>query len=99
MFGIDVPRLRRELAGSDKMPLDFNGEWFGHPCYHRGGRAFVGLFNIRIVQSVPKYNKEGHCCKSSTHRVWIQCNECHDWYPAGRWHQHMKAHRKEVTTA
>lgn len=96
-MGINVSRLRRDLCGSDILPLDFSGEWFGHTLFQRYTGTYLGEFNIRVIKTQPgRTDNRGKIRKSSKHRVHVQCNHCHEWYPAGRWHQHMKVHEKET---
>ena len=82
---IHLPTLRKALGfDSSKLPLDAEGIFCGIQCYNsRGEPTFKG--DITVVKS-----SLGPDSCAFKHRIFVTC--CNRLIPAGRYHQHIKAH-------
>lgn len=86
---IDVARLRKELCGKDKMPLDFE---FG-PCnvlIHDVFAKYEPLTSepANVYLKVTKSHKAAPSENTSKHRIFVLCG-CDKWIPIGRLAQHI----------
>lgn len=83
---IKVSRLRVELCGSDKMPLDFCGNFTKH-LYDTYGND-LGEFCIVVNKGQGLENGRR---KSTKHRIFVGCPHCDKLLPVGRLQQHRKS--------
>lgn len=84
---INVKRLRINLCGSDKMPLNFtyhdNAE-----LHDRRGNS-LGVFIVKVNAGIARVKG------FSTHRIFIYCNCCGKWQSVGRIQQHRGYQRNK----
>lgn len=80
MKTVDMRRLRKDLSGSDKLPMDFCGTFKDFKCFDFRKES-LGLFDVTVKKGTGN---------SSLHRVFISCPICKTLIPAGRIAQHVK---------
>lgn len=102
---LHLPTIRRQLCGSDKIPLAFTGRFeqveLKPVVYVLRGEPIdlnyrTGCFDFEVRRSIA--DEVGPARKSSQHRVFVKCPCCGDFVPAGRLHQHEPACRKHAAT-
>lgn len=94
MNPINLQKLRISVAGSDKIPADYECTDVVTACYDRRNE-FLGNWCVTVIKSPDMSKAQDHSSryapKSSSHRVFVRCKQCDRLIPAGRIAQHLKA--------
>jgi len=93
---IDMTKLRKDLCGSDKMPLDFSMEPTSVEvqCVSRS-YGTSECEPVSLTLKVLKTQERTDGKKTSKHRIYVMCS-CRKWIPLGRLKQHLRQTREHV---